>query len=72
MPPPAEGEERIPLNEFINPESEVVVNEDGDIFNTVIEHYNVEEDDDEFETEEEEAKIVPTVDGLKALRIVKL
>lgn len=72
LPPLAEGEERIPLNEFIDPESEVVVDEDGDIFDTVIEHYSVEDDDVESETEEEEAKIIPTAEGLKALGTVKL
>ena len=74
LPPPAEGEERIPLNEFIDSESEVVVDEDGDIFDTVIDHYSMEEDNDESETEEEEAKIVPTASskGLKALETVKL
>jgi len=28
LPPPAEGQERIPLNEFINPDNETILDDD--------------------------------------------
>jgi hypothetical protein len=54
------------LNEFISPENETIRDEDGEIFETVVGHYSVEEEDDENSLAEgEEVKIVLIAEGLK-------
>ena len=37
LPPPAEGQERIPINEFISPDNETILDDDPDIFAAVVE-----------------------------------
>jgi hypothetical protein len=73
LPPPAKDEERVSLNEFISPENETIRDEDGEIFETVVERYSVEEEGDEDSgAEGEEVKIVLIAEGLKALETVRI
>lgn len=79
LPPPAAGQERIPLNEFINPDNETILDDDPDIFATVVERYSEVQEDDESDREngEEEVELekVPVskaFDALETLRLFKL
>jgi hypothetical protein len=61
------------LNEFLNPESETILDEDSDIFALVVEHYSVDKEGDEsYESDIEEVEKVPTTEALRCLEIVKL
>ena len=61
------------LNEFLNPESETILDEDSDIFASVVEHYSVDKEGDEsYESDTEEVEKVPTTEALRCLEIVKL
>lgn len=79
MPPPAKGQERIPLGEFIKPENETVLVDDPDVFAAVVERYSEVQEDDESDAENGEDEIelekVPLVkafDALETLRLFKL
>jgi hypothetical protein len=61
------------LNEFLNLESETILDEDSDIFASVVEHYSVDKEGDEsYESDIEEVEKVPTTEALRCLEIVKL
>jgi DDE superfamily endonuclease/Fission yeast centromere protein N-terminal domain/Tc5 transposase DNA-binding domain len=74
LPPPTEGEERISLNEFINPESETIMDDDRDIFASVVERYGTDKEGVEEEHEEEdiEVEMVSAAKAVEALETVKL
>jgi hypothetical protein len=58
------------LDEFLNPEDEVIVDKDDDIFTTVVEHYSIDkpgEEEDELSDEEE----VEQIDETTALRVIE-
>src|SRR5436305_1051097 len=59
LPPPTNSEERISLSEYIDPSTEAIVDDDEDIFATVIENYTIEEEGDKSEDENniEEEKV---------------
>jgi hypothetical protein len=67
-------ENPISLDEFLNPEDETVVDEDSDIFISVVEHYSAYKPGQEEQSsdEEEEVKEVDTAEALKAIETVKL
>jgi hypothetical protein len=67
-------ENPLSLDEFLNPEDETVVNEDGDIFASVVEPYSADKPGEEVQSsgEEEEVKEVDTAKALKAIETVKL
>jgi hypothetical protein len=61
------------LNEFLNPETETILDEDTDIFASVVEHYSVDKEGDEsYESDTEEVEKVPIAKALSCLEIVKL
>jgi hypothetical protein len=79
LPPPAEGQERIPLNEFINPDNETILDDDLDIFAAVVERYSEVQEDDESDGENGEEEIIQekvpvskAFDALETLRLFKL
>jgi hypothetical protein len=51
LPPPTNSKERISLSKYINPSAKAIIDEDKDIFATVIENYIVEEEGDKSEDE---------------------
>jgi hypothetical protein len=77
LPPPAEGEERTSLNEFINPENEIIMDDDGDIFASVVERYSADKEGAEEEYEEgdievEKVSIAKALDALETVKLWKL
>jgi hypothetical protein len=61
------------LNEFLNLESETILNEDSDIFASVVEHYSIDKEGDEsYKSDTEEVEKVSTAKALSCLKIVKL
>jgi hypothetical protein len=79
LPPPAEGQERTPLSEFIKPENETVLDNDPEVFAAVVEGYSEVQEDDESDGENGEEEIelekVPlgkAFDALETLRLFKL
>jgi hypothetical protein len=79
LPPPAEGQERIPLSEFIKPENETVLDDDPDVCAAVVEGYSEVQEGDESDGENGEEEIelekVPlgkAFDALETLGLFKL
>lgn len=74
LPPPAEGKERISMNEFIDPESETIVDNDQDIFASVVERYGADKEGVEEEHKEGdiEVKMDSAAKAVEALETVKL
>ena len=74
LPPPAEGEERIFLNEFINPKGETIMDDDQDIFAAVVERYSADKKgaEEEYEEGDIEVEMVSAAKALEALETVKL
>jgi hypothetical protein len=61
------------LDEFLNPEDKVIVNEDEDIFTSVVDHYTVVSPGEKEESsDEEEVKEVNTAKALRAVETVKM
>jgi hypothetical protein len=67
-------EDPLSLNEFIEPADEVIDDEDGDIFASVVDRYRTEKEGTVEEPDEDDIEIdlVPTTEALKAIEIVKL
>lgn len=74
LPPPTKGKERISLNKFINPENETIMDDDRDIFASVVERYgtNKEGVKEEHEEEDIEVEMVSIAKAVEALETVKL
>lgn len=74
-----EGQERIPLNKFINLDNKTILNNDLDIFATIVKQYSKVQKDDESDREnkEEEVELEKVLvskafDALETLRLFKL
>ena len=65
-------ENPLPLNEFLNPNDETVLDEDEDIFTSVVEHYSVDKPGEESESSDEEVEEVDTVEALRCVEQLKL
>jgi hypothetical protein len=66
-------ENLLSLDEFLNPEDETIVDEDEDIFISVVNHYAVAElSEEEESSDEEEVKEVDTAEALRAVETVKM
>ena len=67
-------ENPLSLDEFLTPEDETVVDDDSDIFTSVVEHYSTDKPGQEEQSsdEEEEVEEVDTAKALKAIETVKL
>jgi DDE superfamily endonuclease len=66
-------ENLLSLDEFLNPKDEVIVDEDNDIFTTVVEHYSIDKpgEEDELSDEEEVEQIDETI-ALRAIETIRL
>ena len=53
----------VTLDEFLNPENETIVEEDEDIFTSVVDHYAVVSPGEEEESSDEEVKEVDTAEA---------
>ena len=63
----------LPLHEFINPEDENTVDENSDIFEAVVQCYNVDkEDEKDTDSSEDEVKDIKTTVALQCLEQLKL
>jgi hypothetical protein len=62
-------ENPLPLDEFLNPEDEIIVDEDGDIFAAVVANYSVDKPGKEEESSDEEE--VEQIEDAEALRMVE-
>jgi hypothetical protein len=61
------------LDEFLNPEDETIVDEDEDIFASVVNNYSVDRSGEEEESsDEEEVEEVDTAEALRAVETVKM
>jgi hypothetical protein len=70
---PNKGEERLSIDDFINPTDETIVDDDINIFALVVEHHTADkEGEEEIDEEDIEVAKVSTVEALKALEVVKL
>ena len=56
-------ENPLSLDEFLNPEDEIIVDEDEDIFTSVVDHYAVISPGEEEESSDEEVKEVDTAEA---------
>jgi hypothetical protein len=68
-------ENPLSLDEFLNPEDEIIVDEDEDIFTSVVNHYAIArpgEEEESSDEEEEEVKEIDTAEALRAVETVKL
>jgi hypothetical protein len=62
-------ENPLPLDEFLNPEDEIIADEDSDIFAAVVANYSVDKPGKEEESSDEEE--VEQIEDAKALRMVE-
>ena len=64
----------LPLNEFVNPKDEMLIDEDSDIFTLVVKHYSVNRVGEERDSNssKEEVKDVNTTTALQYLEQIKL
>ena len=62
------------LDEFLNLEDEIIVDEDVDIFISVVEHYSVDKPGEEKQSSDEEKEVeeVNTTVALRAIETVKM
>ena len=65
-------ENPLSLDEFLNPEDETIVDEDEDIFISVVDHYAITRPGEEEESSDEEVKEVDTAEALRAVETVKM
>src|SRR5258708_22171183 len=67
-------ENPLSLDEFLTPEDETVVDDNSDIFTSVVEHYSTDKPGQEEQSsdEEEEDDELDTAKDLKAIETVKL
>jgi hypothetical protein len=66
-------ENPLPLNEFLNPNEEAVIDEDEDIFASVVEHYSVNKPcEEDISSDEEEVEEIDTAEALKYVEKLKL
>jgi tRNA A22 N-methylase len=64
-------EDPLSLNEFLNPESETIVDENTDIFETVVTHYNIEKEGEESEESDgEKEPIMLVTEALRCLEVI--
>jgi hypothetical protein len=73
LPTPNKGEEHLSIDDFINPTDETIVDDDINIFASVVEHHTADkEGEEEIDEEDIEVAKVSTVEALKALEVVRL
>jgi hypothetical protein len=66
-------ENLLSLDEFLNPEDEIIVDEDEDIFTSVVNHYTVTKlDEEEESSDKEEVMEVSVAEALRAIETVKI
>ena len=66
-------ENPLPLYEFLTPNDETILDEDDDIFESVVEHYSIDLPSDEPESsDEEEIEEVDTAEALRCVELLKL
>jgi hypothetical protein len=68
LPAPGNGKERLSIDDFINTTDETIVDDDIDIFASVVEHQGKEDTDNR----DIEVAKVPMAKALNALEVVKL
>jgi hypothetical protein len=73
LPAPSNGKERLSIDDFINPTNEIIVDNNIDIFASVVEHHTADKEGKE-DTDDEDIEVakVPTAKALDALEVVKL
>jgi hypothetical protein len=64
-------ENPLSLDEFLNPEDEIIVDEEEDIFTSVVNHYGRPGEEEES-SDEEEVEEVDTAEALRAIERVKM
>ena len=62
----------VTLDEFLNPENETIVEEDEDIFTSVVDHYAIARPSEEEESSDKDVKKVDTAEALRAVETVKM
>jgi hypothetical protein len=66
-------ENLLSLDEFLNPKDEVIVDEDNDIFTTIVEHYSINKPGEEGElSDEEEVEQIDKTIALRAIETIRL
>ena len=66
-------ENPLPLYEFLTLNNETILDEDNDIFESVVEHYSIDLPSDEPESsDEEEIEEVDTAEALRCVELLKL
>ena len=65
-------ENPLSLDKFLNPEDETIVDEDEDIFTSVVDHYAIARLGEEEESSNEEVEEVDTAEALRAVETVKM
>ena len=65
-------ENLLSLNEFLNPEDEIIIDENEDIFISVVSHYTITRPSDEESSDEEEIEEIDTAEALRAIETVKM
>ena len=67
-------ENPLSLNEFLTPDDKVIIDEDEDIFASVVKHYSINKSGEESESsdKEEELKEIAIAKALSCIEILKL
>jgi hypothetical protein len=63
----------LPLTEFLNPDNEIVLDKDKDIFTSIVEHYSIDKPGEESESsDKEKVEEVSTAEALRYIEQLKL
>ena len=65
-------ENPLSLDEFLNPEDEIIVDNNEDIFASVVNHYAITRPGEEEESSDKDVKKVDTAEALRAVETVKM
>ena len=65
-------ENLLSLDEFLNLEDEIIVDEDEDIFTSVVDYYTIARLGEEEESSDKEVEEVDTAEALRAVETVKM
>ena len=65
-------ENSLSLDEFLNLEDETIVDEDKDIFTSIVDHYTITRPGEKEESSDKEIKEINTAEALRAVETVKM
>ena len=64
-------ENPLSLDEFLNPEDEIIIDKDSDIFAAIVEHYSIDKPGEEEESSDKKEEEVEQIEDTEVLRIIE-